>query len=139
MSEEGLRIRVSRKFESKNVLSGRRACRKSKIRIRELTKRNCGYSLEAIIEGFNRTLRRWLNYFQRAAEGVFSLLDEFIHRRLRITLLRRNKRKGFGKLRKSHERWPNSFFASKGLRALDLRWEAEEACLTEFHPSEGAS
>jgi hypothetical protein len=25
------------------------------------------------------------------------------------------------------------------LRALDLRWEAEEACLTEFHPSEGAS
>jgi RNA-directed DNA polymerase len=111
--------------------AGKRSVRKKSLdkikdRIRGLTPRNCGKSLEDMINGLNRTLRGWFNYFQEAGKTVFALLDSMVRRRLRARLLRMNKSKGFGRSKKCHEKWPNAFFASKGLFTLSkAKAEAE--------------
>jgi RNA-directed DNA polymerase len=103
--------------------AGKRSVRKKsfdkiKDRIRALTPRNCGKSLEDTINGLNRTLKGWFNYFQDSGKTVFVRLDSMVRRRLRARLLRMNKSKGIGRSKKCHERWPNAFFAREGLFTL---------------------
>jgi RNA-directed DNA polymerase len=64
-----------------------------KERIRELTRRTSGKSLEEIIRKLNEYLRGWVGYFAIAqTRSVFEELDEWIRRRLRAILLARWKR-----------------------------------------------
>jgi RNA-directed DNA polymerase len=71
---------------------------KFKQRVRELTRRTCGRSMEQIIEGLEGYLRGWKNYFQLAdTPGVFSKLDSWIRRRLRVIYLKQWKRMGTAK------------------------------------------
>jgi RNA-directed DNA polymerase len=109
------------RFEAGKRSVRKKSLTKIKDRIREITKRNSGRSLEVVIESLNRTLRGWFGYFQHAAGSVFRIMDGFVRRRLRALLLRRNKRKGFGKSKRCHERWPNAFFASKGLFTMEVK------------------
>jgi RNA-directed DNA polymerase len=66
---------------------------KFKKRIRELTKRNRGISLESIILELNRYLNGWISYFKLSASvSVFRDLDSWIRRKLRCYRLKQRKR-----------------------------------------------
>jgi RNA-directed DNA polymerase len=66
---------------------------KFKKKIRELTSRNRGRSLEVIILELNRYLNGWINYFKlSASKSVFRELDSWIRRRLRCYRLKQRKR-----------------------------------------------
>ncbi|MDQ6963272.1 MAG: group II intron reverse transcriptase/maturase [Mariprofundaceae bacterium] len=84
-------------------------------KIREKTKRNRSGSMKSIIDELNPMLIGWFNYFKHAHRGEFKSVDGFIRRRLRAMLLRRNKRKGWGKSLQAHMRWKNAYFAKVGL------------------------
>lgn len=68
---------------------------KFKQRVRELTSRSCGRSVEQIVERLDGYLAGWKNYFRLAdTPGVFSDLDSWIRRRLRMIYLKQWKRRG---------------------------------------------
>ena len=73
--------------------------------------------LEAIIESLNPSLRGWFEYYKHSLWNTFPPLDGWIRMRLRSILRRRKKRKGRGRGR-DHQRWPNAFFAERGLFSL---------------------
>ena len=103
--------------------SGKRLIRhKSKMalrdRVRRLTKRNRGGSLEQVVAELNPVLRGWFHYFKHAHHREFMPLDRFIRRRLRAMLLRRNKRKGFGTNLYAHMTWKIAYFSELGLFTL---------------------
>ncbi len=52
-------------------------------RIRALTKRHRGDSIESIISLINPILRGWFSYFRHAHRCTFSSIDGFVRRRLR--------------------------------------------------------
>jgi RNA-directed DNA polymerase len=86
--------------------------------IRPLTRRNSGRSLSEIIRRLNVVLRGWFAYFQHTSvANVFPELDGWVRMRLRSILRRRQRRQGRGGGR-DHQRWPNSFFAARGLFSL---------------------
>jgi RNA-directed DNA polymerase len=70
-----------------------KALERFKGKIRELTKRTCGRSIEQVIDQVELYLRGWKNYFQLAdTPNVFAQLDSWIRRRLRMILLKHWKR-----------------------------------------------
>lgn len=85
--------------------------------IRVQTGRNNGCSLEFIIDGLNRSLIGWFAYFQNSHWTTFGPLDSWIRMRLRSILRKRHKGSGRGR-GWDHFRWPNSFFAVRGLFSL---------------------
>lgn len=93
--------------------------------IRAQTPRTSGRSLEAIIAGANRTLKGWFGYFQHSNRWTFPRLDGWIRMRLRSILRKRHKGSGRGQ-GKDHFRWPNRFFAERGLFSLVAAHE--QAC-----------
>ena len=97
----------------------RRKSRKAlRDKIREKTQRSRSGSLEKIIAELNPMLRGWFSYFKQAYRTEFRTVDGFVRRRLRALLLRRNKKKGWGKSHQTHRCWPNAFFAEHGLFTL---------------------
>lgn len=63
-------------------------------RVREITYRNRGRSLEAVIEEVTVYLRGWLHYFRLArARSLLRDLDSWIRRRLRCYRLKQRKRR----------------------------------------------
>ena len=103
------------RFESRRRFVRKKSLAKFKDKIRELTARNSGKSLNSVIKELNRSTQGWFSYFKHAVKSTFVMLDCFTRRRLRALLIRRNKGKGFGKSHKWHKRWSNSFFVSEGL------------------------
>lgn len=95
---------------------------KLKDRLRAQTPRLAGRSLKHIIADVNRTLRGWYGYFQHSKANVFPTVDGFVRRRLRSLLEKRRGRTRQG-LGAAHHRWPNEWFARRGL--LSLRAEHE--------------
>jgi RNA-directed DNA polymerase len=85
--------------------------------IRAKTKRANGKSLPMIIADLNPTLRGWFAYFQHCHKYVFLGLDSWIRGRLRNILRKRIGLRGRAKGADNH-RWPNTFFASRGLYSL---------------------
>ncbi len=121
-----------------------KAIKRFKERVRELTDRNCGKSLQQVIEQLNQYLRGWWNYYRLTeARHIFKSLNGWIIRRLRClvwkqwknprTKVRNLKKLGIshkfavscGNARKKHWRmsrvkWviialPNQYFIIKGL------------------------
>lgn len=121
-----------------------KAIQRFKDRVRELTDRNCGKSLQQVIEQLNQYLRGWWNYYRLTeARHILKSLNGWIIRRLRClvwkqwknprTRVRNLKKLGIshkyavscGNARKKHWRmsrvkWviialPNKYFISKGL------------------------
>jgi len=92
---------------------------KVKSALREKTKRTRPDSVENIIEDLNRTLRGWMKYFQHSHWTTFKPLDQWIRQRLRSILRKRHKLSGRARGR-DHQRWPNDYFAIRGLISLAL-------------------
>ena len=81
--------------------AGRRLVRKKSLmalkdKVRSMTGRSRGDSLERIINDLNPLLRGWFGYFQHATPALFGVLDGFIRRRLRAILRKQEKRPGRG-------------------------------------------
>ena len=86
-----------RKFLGMSVTNGRKpkirlanpSRSRFRDRVRELTQRNRGISIEAMVTQLNRYLRGWLGYFRLIESGsVLQELDSWIRRRLRCFLLK---------------------------------------------------
>jgi len=90
--------------------------RKIVDRIRELTPRKSGHSLEYTIQRINRTMQGWFNYFRHCHWNIFDGYDGMIRRRLRRMLLKRHRRNP--KRQSRTQRWPNAYFTAHGFRSL---------------------
>jgi RNA-directed DNA polymerase len=101
---------------------------KLKESIRAKTRRNNGQSLDEMIARINRTARGWYGYFKHSWKHVFVALDKWIRMRLRSVLRRRQKRRGRGR-GADHQRWPNAFFAARGLFSMKAARERESQLL----------
>ena len=97
-------------FQKNGKKPRKKSLTKLKDKVRELTPRNHGNSLEKIISRLNQTLRGWFQYFKHSKRTTFKPLDSWIRKRLRAILLRRQHRRGIGNGHANH-RWPNAYFA----------------------------
>lgn len=101
--------------------AGRRTVRRSSMKslqdkVRQRTRRSCGQSMEMVIASLNPMLRGWFEYFKHAHKRTFRGVDGFVRRRLRCILRKQNKRSsGTGRNLNDHQRWPNTYFAERGL------------------------
>jgi RNA-directed DNA polymerase len=120
----GYRFEAGERWVRKKSLMGLRD------KIRTLTRRNRGDSIEAIIASINPILRGWFGYFQHAHRYTFSSVDGFVRRRLRAILRRQLHRPGQGHCLRDHTRWPNAFFANLGLFTMSeaLRLARQSRC-----------
>jgi RNA-directed DNA polymerase len=74
-----------------------KAIERFKERVREITRRTRGVSIERMVEELNRYLRGWLGYFGRCqTPSVLQGLEEWVRRRLRSVIWKQWKR---GKVR----------------------------------------
>jgi len=87
-------------------------------RIREMTPRKSGDSLEFMLQRINRSIQGWFNYFRHCHWSIFREYDEMIRRRLRRMLLKRHRRNP-QRLSRNH-RWPNAYFEDRGLLSLNM-------------------
>ena len=76
--------------------AGRRLVRKKSLtalkdKVRSMTGRSRGDSLERIINDLNPMLRGWFGDFQHATPALFGVLDGFVRRRLRAILRKQEK------------------------------------------------
>ena len=92
---------------------------KLKDTLRVKTKRMRPDSVEDIIEDLNRSLRGWMKYFQHSHWTAFKPIDQWVRQRLRSILRKRHKLNGRARGR-DHQRWPNDYFAIRGLISLAL-------------------
>jgi RNA-directed DNA polymerase len=103
------------RFEDGRRYVRSKSLKKFKDKIRLKTRRTRGDSMEKIISDLNPTIKGWFEYFKHAHHYTFSSLDGFIRRRLRAVLRKQQKRPGSGKTDRDHRKWPNVFFAERGL------------------------
>ena len=85
--------------------------------IRALTLRTSGENLWAINARLAPKLRGWFNYFKESCSTVFEDVDGWVRMRLRSILRKRSGRSGRARGR-DHQRWPNAYFAARGLLSL---------------------
>ena len=91
--------------------------RKFVDRIRALTPRKSGESLEVMIQRLNRVTRGWFNYFRHCHWSIYQAYDGLIRRRLRRLLLKRHRRNR--KRLPRNTRWPNAYFTARGYISLN--------------------
>jgi len=101
-------------FERGYRWPSKKSLRKLQDKIRVKTKRTNGHSLQQTISELDKVQRGWFEYFKHSQGGIFEKLDKWIRMRLRSILRHRQKRKGRSRGR-DHNRWPNAFFAERGL------------------------
>lgn len=94
----GFSLRLDPRTGSVEILLSERTKRNAMSRVRQLTPRNWGHSLEVAIERINRWLAGWHQFFGIAAINeevtrVMRKIDAHLRRRLRAILLRHWKRK----------------------------------------------
>jgi RNA-directed DNA polymerase len=94
-----------------------KSLQKLKDAIRAKTKRTSGESLPKIINDLTPRLRGWFEYFKHSHRYTFRNLDGWIRMRLRSILRKRLGKQGRGR-GSDHHRWPNKFFAERGLYSL---------------------
>jgi len=99
-----------------------KSLQKLKDAIRAKTKRTSGESLMKIINDLTPRLRGWFEYFKHSYRTTFSALDGWIRMRLRSLLRKRMGKRGRGR-GSDHHRWPNKFFADRGLYSLKTAHE----------------
>jgi len=90
----GLEVGITRRGRPV-IRPSKRSLNRINVRVRELTRRNVGRSLESCMERLNRYLRGWMAYFQICsyeARRTLQYLDAHIRRRLRAIAIKQKKR-----------------------------------------------
>jgi RNA-directed DNA polymerase len=105
------------RFEGGSHRPRKKSLKKLKEAIRTKTGRSNGQSLSVIIEGVNRILRGWFEYFKHSHKWTFPPIDSWVRRRIRSILRKRIGLKGISR-GLDHRRWPNEFFRGHGLFSL---------------------
>lgn len=101
-------------FERSYRWPRRKALAGLKDKVRALTPRTSGDSLEYTAEQLSQLLRGWFAYFKHSHRATFAPLDGFVRNRLRAILRKRSG--GKGRARGSDFlRWPNHYFDKLGL------------------------
>lgn len=95
----------------------RKALDRLKDKVRALTPRTSGHSLEATITRLNQTLRGWFGYFQHGHRTTFPTVDGYVRGRLRAILRKRAGRRGRAR-GADHQRYRNRYFTELGLFSL---------------------
>lgn len=104
-------------FRGKYRFPRKKSHEKFLTRIRELTPRKSGESLEIMIQRINHVTRGWFHYFRHCYWNIFKDYDGLTRRRLRRMLLKRHRNNRKRLPRK--QRWPNAFFATHGFISLN--------------------
>lgn len=94
---------------------------KLRATLKPLTQRNCGVSLEAVIQRINPALAGWFEYFKQATPHCLKTMDSWVRDRLRAILRRRRGWKGKAQ-KPDRYRWPNHYFRELGLFCLEEAW-----------------
>lgn len=94
-----------------------KSIQKLKTALRPKTRRTNGRCMPAIIADINRTLQGWFGYFRHSHYTTFEPIDQWVRMRLRSILRKRQKKRGRGR-GSDHQRWPNVYFAKRGLYTL---------------------
>jgi RNA-directed DNA polymerase len=94
-----------------------KSLKKLKDKLRVLTKRNNGQSLQVLISRVNPVTRGWFGYFKHSHRTTFTPLDQWLRMRLRSILRKRANRRGRARQR-DNQLWPNAFFTTQGLFSL---------------------
>jgi RNA-directed DNA polymerase len=97
----------------------KKSLQKLRDKLRPLTRRTNGRSLEDIITKTNRILRGWHGYFRESHPTGLSGPDGWVRRRLRAMLRKREKRTSYGLSEADSRRWPNRWFGVQGLFSLE--------------------
>jgi RNA-directed DNA polymerase len=97
----------------------KKSLQKLQDRLRPLTRRTNGRSLNEIIAKVNPILRGWYGYFRDSHATGLRGPDGWLRRRLRAMLRKREKRPGYGLSKADSQRWPNRWFARQGLYSLE--------------------
>ena len=95
----------------------RKALDRFKDKVRQLTPRKSGESMEATVTKLNDMLRGWFGYFKHSHRTTFPRLDGYIRGRLRSILRKRAGKRGRGR-GTDHQRWRNHYFDELGLFSL---------------------
>ena len=104
-------------FERGRRWPRRKAMNQLREKIRTLTPRTSGVSLEETVAHLNEVLRGWFGYFQHSRHLVFPSVDAYVRGRLRSILRKRVGRKGRARGH-DHQRWRNRYFDELGLFSL---------------------
>jgi RNA-directed DNA polymerase len=102
------------RFEAGTSWVRRKSIQKFRDRIREMTSKVCGKSIQEVISKLNPVLRGWCNYFKGVTKYTLGTFDSFVRRRLRAIIERQNKKRSFG-AGWSNQKIPNKVFADRGL------------------------
>lgn len=94
-----------------------RSSKRLKDKLKPLTRRTNGLSMEVTVKQINQKLRGWYEYFKNAQYQSFPSLDGWVRGRLRSILRKRLGKKGRA-AGSDHQRWPNSYFAALGLFSM---------------------
>ena len=106
-------------FHGRQHWPRKKSLQKLKEALRGKTRRTSGRSLQRIVADVNRTLRGWFVYFQHSTRrSVYRDLDGWLRMRLRSLLRRRQGGHGVARCQSASYRWPNRFFADRGLFSL---------------------
>ena len=104
-------------FERGRRWPRRKAMNQLREKVRTLTPRTSGVSLEETVARLNEVLRGWFGYFKHGHRLVFPSVDGYVRGRLRSILRRRAGRAGQARGR-DHQRWRNRYFDELGLFSL---------------------
>lgn len=96
-----------------------KSLQKLQDKLRPLTRRTHGRSLNDIIAKVNPILRGWHGYFRESHPTGLRGPDGWLRRRLRALLRKREKRPGYGLSQADSWKWPNRWFAAQGLWSLE--------------------
>jgi RNA-directed DNA polymerase len=97
----------------------KKSLQKLQEKLRPLTRRTHGWSLGEIIARANPILCGWHGYFRESHPTGLRGPDGWLRRRLRAMLRKREKRPGYGLSEADSRRWPNRWFAARGLYSLE--------------------
>ncbi len=103
-------------YRGKFIFPRKKSHEKIVSRIRELTPRKSGQSIECTIAKINQVTRGWFTYFRHCYWRIFKDLDGMIRRRLRRQLVKRHRVNRKRQCR--NHRWPNVYFTERGFWSL---------------------
>lgn len=102
-----------------NLIIDPKRIRRFKDKVREITKRNNGKPLEAVIKKLNPVLRGWMNYYRVAnIKGLVRDIMSWIRRRLRMI-----KMKQWKTYKKMHKEMRKQGIAGTGEKMAVTKWK----------------